>query len=395
MYCRIILFLFLCSSLAAQGQYDWKKRHQDIPGEIKQFFSEGHWQLGYDNCLKLENVPQIESIKIFRPDFYKYKTHSDTVLQRVDTHSEARVCIVSISTKYGEKFTEFRFEKADNGQWNYSTGDFRFCECKALTFPSHYPFRYEPNNYTRVDSVTPPKEDDLVTDQIIRVSPRIGKTFKLNVERTVDGMRLNSEKSSQSFFECDKGFLETKNPFGMFTSILIRQPHQKESIPVSGFVVSKDTVEHFLNKTLHSLGLTNQQRKNLVYLLSFKAKRNEYSLIHFYTETSLCENLYNIEPKPESYLKLKIVFKEWDPIDKIKPQRLPVDLVRDPTLFDWTFIDLDNPGKALFNIKFSSSKSDSSKAIPLLLKKEEEFENESSIISGKIDTGMPRTSVLK
>lgn len=90
----------------------------------------------------------------------------------------------------------------------------------------------------------------------------------------------------------------------------------------TGFVVKgKDTVA-FLQDTLSRMGLTPKEYNEFIVYWYPKMKDNKYNLIHFadkqYTDTAPL----TIIPKPDSMLRVFMVFKPLDRAVEVKPQEI-------------------------------------------------------------------------
>jgi len=89
-----------------------------------------------------------------------------------------------------------------------------------------------------------------------------------------------------------------------------------------GFIVKgEDTVE-FLQNTLSKIGLTPKEYNEFIVYWYPKMKNNKFNLIHFsedeYTKTAQL----TITPKPDSMLRVFMVFKPLDKEITIKPQEI-------------------------------------------------------------------------
>ncbi|MBF0442317.1 MAG: hypothetical protein HQK54_10455, partial [Oligoflexales bacterium] len=95
-----------------------------------------------------------------------------------------------------------------------------------------------------------------------------------------------------------------------------------------GFVVRGEDTRKFLQETLKKLGLTPREyNEMIVYWLPYM-ERHKYNVIKFlaseYTDYAKME----ITPKPDSLLRVFMVFKEFGEKPNIKEQKLPPPFVR-------------------------------------------------------------------
>lgn len=103
----------------------------------------------------------------------------------------------------------------------------------------------------------------------------------------------------------------------------------------TGFVVERANVTEFLYDKLTYMGLkTNEVNEFLVYW-SPRLMKNEYSLVSFqWKEYEDYAKLY-ISPKPDSILRVFMVFKPVDSDFKIAPQKLPTLKRTGFTVVEW------------------------------------------------------------
>ncbi|MFH0755426.1 MAG: hypothetical protein V1910_02040 [bacterium] len=103
----------------------------------------------------------------------------------------------------------------------------------------------------------------------------------------------------------------------------------------TGFVVrGEDTIE-FLQNTLSKIGLTPKEYNEFIVYWYPKMKDNKYNLIHFagdeYTQTAPL----TIVPKPDSMLRVFMVFKPLNNMIDIKPQEIKSFVRKGFTVIEW------------------------------------------------------------
>lgn len=90
----------------------------------------------------------------------------------------------------------------------------------------------------------------------------------------------------------------------------------------TGFVVKGEDTISFLQNTLSKMGLTPKEYNEFIVYWYPKMKDNKYNLIHFaekeYTDNAPLE----ITPKPDSILRVFMVYKPLDEYLNIKPQEI-------------------------------------------------------------------------
>lgn len=103
-----------------------------------------------------------------------------------------------------------------------------------------------------------------------------------------------------------------------------------------GFVIKGSKTIEFLQDTLAKLGLTPKEYNEfIVYWLPYMQK-NEYNLIHFATKEEYNDKvILDIEPKPDSILRIFMVIKNLDTEIEIKPQELNSFTRNGFTVVEW------------------------------------------------------------
>lgn len=99
----------------------------------------------------------------------------------------------------------------------------------------------------------------------------------------------------------------------------------KSSTPVDwdfsrGFVVKGEDTMEFLQKTLSEIGLTPKEYNEFIVYWYPLLKDNRYNLIHFAEEQYTKMAPLEITPKPDSMLRVFMVFKPLDKKIEIEPQ---------------------------------------------------------------------------
>lgn len=128
------------------------------------------------------------------------------------------------------------------------------------------------------------------------------------------------------------GWKVTAYPNGQLINVVDRQPYSYlfwEGIPdnmdydmSTGFVVTGKDTAAFLQKSLKAAGLTPKEYNEFIVYWLPRMENNAYNFIHFaakeYTDIARLE----IDPKPDSLLRVFMVFKALEkPVD-IPPQKI-------------------------------------------------------------------------
>lgn len=80
-----------------------------------------------------------------------------------------------------------------------------------------------------------------------------------------------------------------------------------------GFIVSGDKTEAFLKEKLALMGLTPREYNDFITYWVPRMKANNYNLLSFSDEQYQASTILDIEPKPDSLLR---IFMLWKPIKK-------------------------------------------------------------------------------
>ena len=113
------------------------------------------------------------------------------------------------------------------------------------------------------------------------------------------------------------------------------QPTKEIALPNEGFIVKgSDTVE-FLQQKLAYLGLTPKEYNEMIVYWLPKMQHNAYNHVYFattsYTDTARLE----VEPKPDSVLRVFMVFKPLDQPKQVKEQSLQTFERKGFSVIEW------------------------------------------------------------
>lgn len=90
----------------------------------------------------------------------------------------------------------------------------------------------------------------------------------------------------------------------------------------TGFVIEGDKTAEFLQEKLAYMGLTPKEYNEFIVFWLPKMEGNKYNLIYFAGEDYQAQARLEIEPKPDSLLRVFMVFKPLDRAIEIKEQVL-------------------------------------------------------------------------
>jgi hypothetical protein len=91
-----------------------------------------------------------------------------------------------------------------------------------------------------------------------------------------------------------------------------------------GFVVSKSDTKSFLQTTLDKMGLTQSEVNDFIGFWMGRLMENDYNLIHFATTDEINRGLakLNVSPKPDSSLRIFMVYQAVDKNTQVLPQTI-------------------------------------------------------------------------
>lgn len=109
----------------------------------------------------------------------------------------------------------------------------------------------------------------------------------------------------------------------------------------NGFVVKGENTVEFLQTTLPKLGLTAKEYNEFIVYWYPRMKDNKYNLIHFAEDEYTDVAKLNIIPKPDSILRVFMVFKPLDYNINIIPQIIPEFTRNGFTVIEWGGTELN------------------------------------------------------
>jgi len=108
------------------------------------------------------------------------------------------------------------------------------------------------------------------------------------------------------------------------------------SVKEDGFVVSgKDTIT-FLEEKLRLLGLTDHEAEEFIIYWLPKMEHNKYNYIRFETMDEINQYMpIEINPTPDSIIRIQMDFKPLDELIKIEEQKLSTPKREGFTVIEW------------------------------------------------------------
>lgn len=337
---KTLLILTLCLSFFSYGQEPdiWKKRHKEIPIEIKAFFEERTWLAVVDSCIINDTSFNIEDFKIYKPDFYISPVFSNSINTTTSDIANAKGCLIHIQNY--DSFGQYWFIRdTETRIWKFKEVKFSPCSVKPnvqgadSTVLFKNPFYIEgcPTCEKPIIYLYPLTPTDINVslkfhESLIYTYPKYPKDG-WNVKAFPDGMLVDQKNGSKYYSLFWEGAVYYSPSFE------------------TGFKVEADSVETFLEEKLAFLGLNYRERQEFIVYWAPRIKRNPYSLIHFSTDEYVKNFPLDVTPKPDSEIRINMVFKRCKSDTQIPVQSL-VKGERDGfTLVEWGGIDLDRDNR--------------------------------------------------
>lgn len=112
--------------------------------------------------------------------------------------------------------------------------------------------------------------------------------------------------------------------------------NKKNPIKEDGFVVEGKDVANFLEEKLTTLGLNYKEREEFIVYWLPKLESNKYNYIRFQTMEEINKTMeLNIDPKPDSLIRVMMEFKPLDKKIKVKEQVLEPVQREGYTVVEW------------------------------------------------------------
>lgn len=104
----------------------------------------------------------------------------------------------------------------------------------------------------------------------------------------------------------------------------------------NGFVVAKNELDKFLLEKLSYIGLNNTEINDFIVYWLPQMEKNEYNLVHFFINDNIDNSAFlNVNPKPDTEIRIFMEFKAVDKSFQIKEQILPKIERKGFTLVEW------------------------------------------------------------
>lgn len=102
-----------------------------------------------------------------------------------------------------------------------------------------------------------------------------------------------------------------------------------------GFVVAGEDTERFLEESLKTLGLTDQEANEFIIYWLPRMEGNPYNLISFQQEVYTNNAQLCVEPAPDTVLRVFMAYKPLEAMIRVLPQELQTTQRTGFTLVEW------------------------------------------------------------
>lgn len=160
----------------------------------------------------------------------------------------------------------------------------------------------------------------------VKVTPKLGVKFsypeynngwEVTAEPNSQITTVDGEKYNYLFWEADS---DQSNIYDLST----------------GFVVEGKNTISFLKETLKKVGLESKEYNDMITYWLPRMEENKYNLIHFATNEEYSQkNPLTISPKPDSVLRVFMVFKPLDKEVKVSSQKFEKFERKGFTVVEW------------------------------------------------------------
>lgn len=103
----------------------------------------------------------------------------------------------------------------------------------------------------------------------------------------------------------------------------------------TGYVVKGSDIKDFLQSTLSKIGLTPKEYNEMIVYWLPKMQNNKYNLIHFAGREYTDNAKLTITPKPDSMLRVFMVYKKLNNYQQVKPQVIQPFVRKGFTVIEW------------------------------------------------------------
>ena len=114
------------------------------------------------------------------------------------------------------------------------------------------------------------------------------------------------------------------------------ESNMKNNIKEDGFIVKGEDVSEFLEEKLEILGLNYKESNEFIMYWLPRLENNKYNYIRFQTMEEIDNNMgLDINPKPDTLIRVRMEYKKLDKKIKVKEQKLNKVERQGYTVVEW------------------------------------------------------------
>lgn len=289
----------------------------DVPADILRFFESDEWGQVVNEQFKSSRKLYLSDYTVEPPVYYVVIHHyiQDSSLLYIEEANECQVTLQQDKMR-----ALFRFHKVDN-KWLFKDLFIRF--------------EREPSLDNR--------DDYIIKKPILYLYPPspINVQVKLEFEEKLTYCYPPYPEEGWNVTAYPDGTLQRKSDKKKFYALFWEGQMDFEMAIDEGFVVPADSIEIFLEDKLTLIGLNFRERQEFIIYWAPLMKKNPYSLIHFSIDEYKKEFPLKVMPKPDSEIRVNMLFKVCDAETTIIPQVIKPGKREGFTLVEWGGTDLD------------------------------------------------------
>jgi hypothetical protein len=196
------------------------------------------------------------------------------------------------------------------------------CRAKKVPNPVPAPDFIEPVSEKPIIYIYP--EEDIkvnikleLAGKLTHTYPKYNEDLGWNVTASKDGKLIDNVNGKEYYALFWEG---TTTPY---------------NTPTTGFVVKGEETALFLEEKLKQLGLNRREANEFIIYWLPRMENNAYNLIHFAGSTYTEKALLEITPKPETLIRVFMLFGGMDKEKTIEPQVLKPIERKGYTVVEW------------------------------------------------------------
>lgn len=243
---------------------------------------------------------------------------------------------------------EYKNEDIDLYVWDSASGFSEDISAYAIVIPTE-------ENVKNINVITVYSEEEF--EDIKAFSTITSETVKKPIiylypttETEVSVKLGNAEKLTTTYPKYEDGWKVIAKPNGDLKDIksgksmysLYYEAENDISTTIQeGFIVKGEDISKFMEEKLEILGLTEREAQEFIIYWLPVLEANKYNYIRFATREEIDENMpLEIEPKPDTTIRVIMIFKGLDEEIKVKEQKLITPERHGFTVVEWGGVEV-------------------------------------------------------